>query len=1016
MSHDERPTVDLRVGEGGVVLDRREAAERTASDPPAIARGEAIGRYLTIERIGAGGMGVVYAAYDPELNRRVAIKVLRVASGGESITAGRARLLREAQSLARLSHPNVIPVHDVGSHEDGVFMAMELVEGVTLGAWRKQAERGWREVRDLYVLAGRGLAAAHEANLVHRDFKPENVLVGKDGRVRVTDFGLAREAADEEPLPSPNPSDVTPASGLSSPSSPITVAGQVMGTPPYMAPELFDGKPADPRSDQWSYCAALYEALYGVHPFARPTMDEQRRALRAGEINAAPPGTRVPASLRRIVVRGLARDPAERWPAMAALLAALGREGQLRRRETVAVLVAALAVVGAVAGVAIDRRAPAASVCAGTGALLDGIWDDAARAGVTRAFAATGVPYAGEAAAAVRGLLDGYAGGWVAMHDEACRATHVLGAQPAPVLEARMLCLNRRLGELDRLVRLLGHADARLVELSAQAALRLPPVADCATAEVGLPDPALQAQMAAVRGRIDDAEALHSAGRYAEARAVAAQVALEARALVELGAQAGAQQVAGEALVTLGTLEGVLGEPRRAQVTLADAAVAALSGGDERTACDAWTRLTEVTGNDLAAFDEALRWGRMAQAVAVRLEPRGRRAASVARTLATVYKDQGRYDDAERAYRQALALREELHGPDHPAVATAHKDLGVMARLRGDLALAATELHRGLEIERRTLGDNHPQLQSTYTNLATVAIDAARFEDALDLAGKALALRLRAFGPDHPEVAHALTLLAIAHEGLGAYPEALDRYRRALAITERRGGNEGELDLADVLSAIGGTYHKTGDFTAALEANRRAAGIRERLLGADHPTFAINLVNQGVELKSLGRYAEAERQHRRALAIFEAKLGPEHPHVGIVLDNQAEALRLMGDAAGALVVYRRSLAVLEKSLGKDHPIVADALTGLGRSALALGQVEEALPALERALAMREAGPDDTNLAETRFALAQALARRGSAEAARGRALAERALAVYVAGGPGYARPRREVESWLGAHR
>ena len=254
--------------------------EAAAAD---VVRGSSLGRYIVLDRVGEGGMGIVYTAYDPELNRRVAIKLVRaVASKSTSAKDRQARLLREAQAMARLSHPNVIAVHDVGTYGEQVFIAMELVDGTTLKEWLKQARRSWREIVEVFLAAGKGLAAAHAAGLVHRDFKPSNVLVGKDGRVRVMDFGVARPVSTaDDKVPGESPfAEVDVA---------LTRVGSVVGTPRYMAPEQRGGQPVDPRSDQFSFCASLYEALYGESALAA-----ERAASQAHGSHEAPAGSSVP--------------------------------------------------------------------------------------------------------------------------------------------------------------------------------------------------------------------------------------------------------------------------------------------------------------------------------------------------------------------------------------------------------------------------------------------------------------------------------------------------------------------------------------------------------------------------------------------------------------------------------------------------------------------------------------------------------------------------------------------------
>jgi hypothetical protein len=291
-------------------------------------------------------MGVVLEAHDPELDRKVAIKLLRpeLGTGPEGLERS-ARLQREAQAMARLSHPNVVAVYEVGRIEDQVFIAMELVLGSTLRAWMR-APRPWRAVVAMFVAAGRGLAAAHAAGMVHRDFKPDNVLVGHDGRARVTDFGLVtgeRRQVD------------TPASSLMSMS--LTGEGETLGTPTYMSPEHWDGERIDARSDQFSFCVSLWEAVYGRRPFVGEGVAGVRAAVREGRVAPPPDGASVPRWLERALRRGLARAPADRWPSMTALLDALEARLALRRRAPWLAL-GGVAVVAAIVVTAVLRRAP----------------------------------------------------------------------------------------------------------------------------------------------------------------------------------------------------------------------------------------------------------------------------------------------------------------------------------------------------------------------------------------------------------------------------------------------------------------------------------------------------------------------------------------------------------------------------------------------------------------------------------------------------------------------------------
>ncbi len=292
-----------------------------------LAKGTMVSRYEVVGTVGAGGMGVVYAARDPHLGRTVALKLMR-SDGAAPADADKtqARLLREARAMACVAHPNVVVVHDAAVFDGQVFVAMELVQGKTLGKWLRETPRNWREVVHLFVQAGWGLAAAHRASIVHRDFKPENVLVGDDGRVRVTDFGLARPAAFAAEEGAPLPPVDGPAAAAAMTEGTLTRTGMFIGTPAYMAPEQFRGDAVDARADQFSFCVALYEAVYGARPFAADDLRSLSIEVTGGRICQPPHGTAIPDSLREVLLRGLRIEPAQRFPSMEALILALDNE------------------------------------------------------------------------------------------------------------------------------------------------------------------------------------------------------------------------------------------------------------------------------------------------------------------------------------------------------------------------------------------------------------------------------------------------------------------------------------------------------------------------------------------------------------------------------------------------------------------------------------------------------------------------------------------------------------------
>jgi predicted Ser/Thr protein kinase len=386
--------------------------------------GGRIGRFTILRRLGAGGMGVVYSAYDDELERKVAIKLLRTDRRGEGAEA---RLRREAQAIARLSHPNVIGVFEVGRHGGALFVAMEFVRGQTLRQWLTGSPTA-PEILDAYLQAAAGLAAAHEAGLIHRDFKPDNVMLGEDGRVRVLDFGLAA-AAGEAVAPENRP----PESGLD---TKLTVTGTLMGTPGYMAPEQLEGLPANAASDQFSWCVSLWEALYGERPFEGDDMATRLESIEAGP--PEPSGVELPSGIRQALRRGLARDPSDRWPCVDDLVHEvqrhLHRKSRRARVAGVGLLVASLGALAVVAST--DEQCPDAE------AKLEPVWNPKRTEAAREALARSGDVSLAQWSE-ISTQLDAYAAGWAREFEATCDDE----LSDTEQLERR-LCLEQRLTEM----------------------------------------------------------------------------------------------------------------------------------------------------------------------------------------------------------------------------------------------------------------------------------------------------------------------------------------------------------------------------------------------------------------------------------------------------------------------------------------------------------------------------------------------------------------------------------------
>jgi len=857
-----------------VAQGRPAGAVDAGRDEPELSPAQlALGRYVPLHRIASGGMGVVYAAYDPELDRRVAIKLLH-ADEQEHRDEARARLLRESQALARLSHPNVITVHDVGVLGDSVFMVMEFVDGLTVKHWLQRQPRPWRHVLAVFLQAGQGLAAAHAAGIVHRDFKPSNMMLGNDGTVRVVDFGLARPAggapedggeATATPPRAHVGGDNTAMTGLLT--TPLTEAGTVMGTPGYMAPEQYRGETTDARSDQFSFCVALYEGVYGERPFSGKDRKELERRVLAGELDQPPGHATVPAWLRRVLLHGLSVDPRARFESMVQLLAALERPRKARRRLLGAAVVSTALAVGASGYALLGGRGPA--VCQGAERKLVGVWDAETKDAVREAFLATHRPFAKDTWARVEPVMDDWAHDWIAMHTEACEATHVYGEQSDQLLDLRMQCLGRRLGELDALGELFAAADADVVENAVQAAAALAPLDGCANAEalssvVRSPeDPRVAERVEAVRADVARAKALGSAGKYVDGREVA-------RAAVDASAKLGYPPLEAEALLELGLLLENASDPKEAEATLYGAVQAAERARDEEVKARAWMQLVFVVGYQQARHEDGLRLADLADAVIDRVGSGDLLRARVSSLRGDVLLAQGRRDEALGHQQRALEIYERELGPDHPDVARALEQLGAALEEHGRYDDALGRYERALAIWERALGADHPRLAVCLNNISVVYSDQERWEEALVYSRRALQLLERALGGDHRRVADLLVNLANALHGLERLDEAREQLERAHRILERAYGAD-HPSVASVLNNLGNLLGDQGRPREALEHLERALTILEHALPGDHPTLAYPLTNMGlVYLDDLRDPGHAITHLERALALREA--------------------------------------------------------------------------------------------------------------------------------------------------
>jgi serine/threonine protein kinase/tetratricopeptide (TPR) repeat protein len=816
----------------------------------ALARGASIGRYVVLGLVGRGGMGEVYAAYDPELDRKVAVKLLRVKPGaGVSLIEGRQRTLREAQAIARLSHPNVVVVYDVGTFEDKVFIAMEFVEGHTGGFWAQSQTRTWQETLKVYMAAGRGLVAAHAKGLVHRDFKPDNIMVSRDGQVRVMDFGLARQV-NEKPigglrvvgpdegnvtttqrLPAPmdepeKPRPIVPLDGATLVVTPVasdagvtadsepsysqmfdqrlTRTGAMMGTPAYMAPEQFRGNPTDARTDQFAFCIALYEALYGERPFAGNTLMALTTNVVNGRIREPPANTKVPVWVRKILLRGLRVNADERWPSMVALLDALGKNPAVARKR------AALGIGAGVLAVALfafglrPSLADPKQVCTGGPEKLAGIWElgppgqeSPRQARLHKAFLASGKSYAKDVWATTSRALTRYAHSWADMYKENCEATAVRKEQSEDMRDLRTSCLAERLGGLRALTDVFSEATGEVVENAVSASNALASLDRCADvpllkAVVRPPeDRETRVKVESLRNKLAELKARFDAGNYRDAVRMAT-------ALVEEGRIIAYQPVLAESLTMLGTIAYKSDDAPRAKSAFLEAYLVADISRHDEVRAEAAALLVYVVGFQLAEFDEGHKWAGLADAVLRRLGGHELLRAWLLNDLGTVYSAEGKKDNAASAFQESVRLKEKALGVDHPDVGVSEGNLAITLAETGNYKGALDHVERAVDMMERGLGAAHPDVALQLENRGEILNGIGRPYEARKSFEAARNIWERELGPESRSLASALTGIGISQIAEGDASSAVVSLERALRIreiTERDQTKKAETDF-----------------------------------------------------------------------------------------------------------------------------------------------------------------------------------------------------------------------------
>ena len=825
-----------------------------------LATGARVDRFEIVRLLGAGGMGAVYEARDPELGRSVALKVIREPNPQLSL-----RLLREAQALAQLQHPNVVAVHDVGTDGDEVFVAMELVDGTSLDQ-RTPKPATWREVVELFVQAGRGLIAAHAKGLIHRDVKPANLFVDRDGRVRVGDFGLARRAADDAPARISSEFEISgidetvdasdPAiaetietgggSGDGLLGSPLTHAGSLVGTPKYMAPEQAAGKRASALSDQYSFCVALREML--------------------------PPGA--PSWLTRAVERGLERDPEKRHPSMQALVDILAQTPGKRRRTGLAIAGAAGAAAIAAAFLVVGRRGPdetAAVIadCSGGDARMADVWNSPRRAEVEAAFTATGKVYAQDAFAKIATALDARRDEWVAMHSMACQATHLFRRQSPEMLERRMACLLERRAELDAFVGELTKIEPKAVDDAGAIVDDVARVEACADVEKleQLERPPVEPEARRRYDELNKARAELGAASQVERWGM---LSADAAKIAEEAERNGWQRIAAGARFMEGQGHGYAGRGPEARRALEAAARLAAASGDDHLAMQAWT------------------------------------------VLIPILIETGDIEAARTLYLAADAAVQRAGNPAEFRVSLLQAD-GWIKAMSGDMQGARDMMNAALQLAESDPDDKDNVLH-VLGNLSSIELQLADYSKAIEHRRRALDLAIEHHGKLHPATAEALAHLGQALGSSGDNAAGKATLLEALETMEKVYGPDSP-KIAFVLQSLANT--SVDDLAAAEAYYVRAVAIHEKAKTPGLVRAMIGLAQTKIERNDM---AGAREVLERVFPIIEARSGTENMEYGV-------AESAYGMAVGCKVKDRldHAVKVLTAELGAEHPMTAEAV-------------------------------------------------------------------------------------------
>jgi len=838
-----------------------------------LASGALVGRYVIVGLVGEGAMGRVYAAFDPVLDRKVALKLLHPLGDGPT---ARSRMLGEAQALARVSHPHLVGVHDAGEHDGSVYLAMEFIEGPTLRRWQSlRILRPDAKLLELYLQAARGLAAIHEAGLVHRDFKPENVLVGSDGRVRVSDFGLARAVSRGIGL----------TSDLSGSNSSATSSA---GTPAYMAPEHLEGAPFDARADQFAFCLALAEALTGARPFER---NDREAVIKGPQLAGAP------IRLARVLRRGLRLEPERRFATLHELITALDPTPR-----TPWALIAAAVVVVTLGIAAIARFQPAQARCLGSQERVDAVWSADRRRTLSTHFASLGADGAARFAS-VSQLLERTLGGWAQMHRENCEATRVRGDQSDQLFAARGACLNRRLLEVDATLEVLASTTRDSLSRATDAVTTLTPISVCAntsalqTSSDAPENPRVAPRLETLERELASASALRQTGRLVESLDAGVTLVREAQALEWHSREA-------QALLLLGGVESEMGN-LSAETALREAWLQAVSAREDRLAVLAALDLAYFL-TEHARFLEAKDWLWIAKGMLTRVGADLDLVARVTTEEGHQLYISHQFPAAHERYDQAHATRRKLQGDADVTTALALLALAntIGAEHNFDEALRLHLL--ALSVLEPALGLGHPRIGQIHISLSEDYLNLRREAEAETALDAVLPAQIAAHGEDSLQVGRLYEMKANVLNRLGRPAEALPLVTRALKTFEAKGVGRNTLFA---MTTIGYTLLELKRYD---EAHTQLASTRDFIsskFGPDDTDITVTYEMEGEALLWAKRCREA--LPLLSIALARRDKGQDEVMIGYTSSLVGRCQLALGDRGRARETLKRAVAFME---------------------------------------------------------------------------------------------------------